>query len=192
MIRALAAIAVSLAPALALAQEPPKAGDLVAALSGDWNGDGQPDAALITQAEGGDAGLSLYLGDPVFGLKRVVDRPHVIFSGPMGGQTPALLPGSSSSFKLHQEQIGIGRTPWESTLSIAWRNGQFVLAGYSYQFYDRINPEHYGSCDVNLLAGNHELTLDGKTQKGRQDARAFPISQLDADYMPKICASLFQ
>ena len=192
MIRALAVLALGLAPALASAQEPPAPGDLVAALSGDWNGDGQPDAALITQAEGGDADLSLYLGDPVFGLKRVVDRPRVVFSGPMGGQLPALEPNSPSSFKLHQEQIGIGRTPWESTLSIAWRGGQFVLAGYSYQFYDRIDPDHNGHCDVNLLTGDYELTLGEQTQKGRQDARAFPISKLAADYMPKICTSLFE
>jgi hypothetical protein len=138
VIRSLTAVSLgvtlALPPAQAAAQDAPEPGDLVAALSGDWNGDGAPDAATLTQDEGSAANLTLYLGDQVYGLKRVVDRPRVIFSGGMGGQTPTFEPASPSSFKLHQEQIGIGRTPWESTLSIAWRGGQFVLAGYSYQF----------------------------------------------------------
>jgi hypothetical protein len=192
VIRSLAVLALGLAPVLACAQEPPEPGDLVAALSGDWNGDGAPDAATLTQDEGSAANLTLYLGDPVYGLKRVAHRPRVIFSGGMGGQTPKLEAASPSSLKLHQEQIGIGRTPWESTLSIAWRNGQFMLAGYSYMFYDRIDPDHNGHCDVNLLTGNYELTLGEQTQTGQQDARAFPISKLEADYMPTICTSLFE
>ena len=196
MIRSLAAVSLgvtlALPPALAAAQDPPAPGDLVAALSGDWNGDGAPDAATLTQDKGGAADLTLYLGDPVYGLQRVALRPRVIFSGGMGGQTPAFEPTSPSSFKLHQEQIGIGRLPWESTLSIAWRGGEFVLAGYSYMFYDRIDPDHNGHCDVNLLTGTYELTLGEQTQTGQQDARAFPISKLEADYMPTICTSLFE
>jgi hypothetical protein len=30
----------------------------------------------------------------------------------------------------------IGRSRWEQTLTIAYRNDQFVVAGYTYSYYD--------------------------------------------------------
>ena len=182
----------ALLPFAAAAQEAPKDGEIFAALTGDWNGDGTQDAAMLVQNGADAADLVIYLGDPTFGLKREMTVERVVFSGQMGGQTPSLEPLSDSAFKLHSEQIGIGRTPWESAYSIAWRNGGFVVSGYSYRYYDRIDPEDTGTCDVNLLNGDYVMTRRGQTAKGSQDRRAFPLSTLHADWMPMICTGLFQ
>ncbi|KEP69642.1 hypothetical protein DL1_02955 [Thioclava dalianensis] len=194
MTRALLILLLGLSPALACAQDtsvPAKPGDLVAALSGDWNGDGVADAVTLQQDDDYSADLTVYLGDPVYGLKPAVSVKSAMFSGQGGGQTPTIKALSKSAFALHQEQIGFGRTPWEATFSVAWRDGHFVVSGYSYQYYDRIDPDHQGSCDVNLLAGNYEITLDGQTKTGQQDMRAFPLSKLNPDFMPTICQSIF-
>lgn len=186
------ALLLALLPVAAVAQEAPKDGDIIAAITGDWNGDGNPDAAMLVQNGADAADLVVYLGDPVFGLKPVLRDERVVFSGQMGGQTPSLEGLSDSAFQLHSEQIGIGRTPWESTYSIAWRNGGFVVSGYTYRFYDRIDPENTGSCDVNLLSGGYVMTRGDQRAEGMQDRRAFPLSTLRADWMPMICSGLFQ
>jgi len=194
VIRALTALVLGLVPALAAAQDtsvPAKPGDLIAALSGDWNGDGLPDAATLTQNDSDAADLTIYLGDAVYGLKPALTLTRVVFSGQGGGQTPSLAALSPSAFSLHQEQIGFGRTPWASTFSIAWRDGQFTVSGYSYQYYDRIDPESQGACDVNLLTGGYEITLDSQTKKGQQDLRAFDANKLGPDFIPGICQQIF-
>lgn len=190
MIRLAALIA--LLPLAAVAQEAPTDGEIFAAITGDWNGDDVPDAAMLVQNGVDAADLVIYLGDPVFGLKEKLRVERVVFSGQMGGQTPSLRPVSDTAFKLHSEQIGIGRTPWESDYAIAWRNGGFVVSGYTYHYYDRIDPEDTGSCDVNLLSGGYVMAKGKQRAEGMQDRRAFPLNTLRADWMPMICTGLFQ
>lgn len=181
-------------PALA---DPPGPGTLIAAISGDWNGDDMLDAVTLTRAGDGMADLTVYRGG-VYGLEPVLTLPAVVFAGPMAGQAPAFAPRSASSFVLHTEQTGIGRTPWAAGLTIAWRGGGFVVAGYDYSFYDRLDPSHYGSCSVNLLTGRYDLTLSpGEDaadihRAGTTEAASFPLASLTEGYMPAICSDLFR
>ena len=117
--------------------------------------------------------------------------PRWVLPGRGGGPPPSLAALSPAAFPLHQEQSGFGRTPWESTFSIAWRDEQFTVSGYSDQYYARIDPESQGACDVNLLTGGYEITLDGQTKKGQQDLRAFDASKLGPDFIPGICQQIF-
>lgn len=182
-------------PALA---DPPGPGALVAAISGDWNGDGALDAVTLTRADGGMADLTVYRGGGVYGLEPVLTLPAVVFAGPMAGQAPGFAPRSASSFVLQSEQTGIGRTPWSAGLTIAWRGGGFVVAGYDYSFYDRLDLSHYGSCSVNLLTSRYELTLGPGDEAaeilraGVTEAASFPLASLTEGYMPPTCMDLFR
>lgn len=182
-------------------------GRLIAVLSGDWDGDEMADAVTLVQAEDGMADLVVYHGT-FRGLEKALTLPSVIFAGPMAGQAPGLEAASATSFRITTEQTGIGRTPWQAALSVAWRDGGFVVAGYTYGFYDRLDLGHYGSCDVNLLTGGYEITLspgdeqpDGSMvegsaveqhRSGHTDESAFPLAALREGWQAAVCDDLFR
>jgi len=197
MIRArpvLLALALAL-PAPAPAGDGPP-GRLLAALTGDWNGDGAPDLVLLVDTAEGAADLVLYLGAER-GLNPVVTLRGAVFAGPMAGQVPSLAPRTASSFVLRSEQVAIGSTPWEQTVTVAWRDGGPVVAGFTHAFYDRLDPERQGRCDVNLLTGGwegHYAPGTGQALRrrtGRDGPRALALAELTEGFFPSVCQELF-
>lgn len=182
-------------------------GRLIAALSGDWDGDQMTDAVTLVQAADGLADLVVHHGT-FRGLEPVLTLPAVIFAGPMAGQAPGLEAASATSFRITTEQTGIGRTPWQAALTVAWRRGAFVVAGYTYSFFDRLDLGHYGSCDVNLLTGDYTITLSPGDQQpdgtmiegsavethsaGHTDEAAFPLAGLTEGWQARACDVLFR
>ncbi len=77
---------------------------------------------------------------------------NIAYNGAMWGMAPSLERAENGSLLLRSEQSGIGRFPWFQTLTIANRDGGFVLAGFSYSSYDRARGGGM-SCDVNFLTG---------------------------------------
>ena len=77
-------------------------------------------------------------------------------------------------------------------------DGGFVVAGYDYSFYDRLDLSHYGGCSVNLLTSRYELTLgpgDDAAEihrEGTTEAASFPLASLTESYAPPICMDLFR
>ena len=203
MTRARSNLLLSLAAALALtgpsfAQGLPDwpPGRLLAALSGDWNANGEADLAVLVADDEGEVDLLIHEGG--FADMTVALRvPGVIFHGGMGGGRPQLIARSETSFALHQEWLGIGRTPWTRTLTVAYRGGDYVLAGFTHAFADRLDPERSGLCDVNLLSGRWEGDFTPATgqptrnRSGTDGPRAFPLSELTEDYFPPVCRDLF-
>lgn len=193
-------IARLLAPLLALFAALPVQAEprLVAALSGDWNGDGRPDAVLLYGHDDGMADLVVMLGHDWLGLQPAIHLPQVIYYGTMAGQVPALEPRSASSFAVLSEQTGIGREPWQAVLTVAYRQDALRVAGYDFHFYDRLDPTHHGRCSVNLLTGAFELhrgpgnDAPEVSTTGRGTERAFPLADLAPDWQPAACAALWQ
>lgn len=171
-------------------------GRLLAALSGDWNGDGEGDLVVLVDGGEGTADILIHEGD-MAGLTLVRHIPGAVFAGPMAGQRPRIKPRSDSSFVIRAEQIGIGRAPWVQSVTIAHRGGDYVVAGFTHGFYDRLDPARSGVCDANLLTGAWEGDFTPATgqptrrQSGRNGPRAFPLSDLREDYFPQICRDLF-
>lgn len=184
-------------PQAVLAEGAQQPGQIIAALTADWTGDGHLDAALIIRAEDGMADLVMLTGGGPAGLEPAGRAEAAIFAGPMAGQTPSLAPRTDSSFVLHIEQSAIGRTPWETEMTIAWRGGRFVVAGFTHRFYDRLDPERQGHCDVNLLNGRYAVNYAPGTdqapirREGQGEERAFALDALDEDYFPAVCAAIF-
>jgi len=170
---------------------------LIAALSGDWNGDEMPDAVFLVQGADDTADIRVF-GGGFRGLEPQFTVPGAVYAGPWGGQAPGLVALSDSSFAITSEQTGIGPTPWMQRIMVAYRDGGFVVAGYTYDFYDRLDPEHYGTCDVNLLSGDYTLsrmTSDGTAPlniSGGGAAQGFALQDLTAGYVAPQCEALFR
>ncbi|WP_139103194.1 hypothetical protein [Pararhodobacter sp. CCB-MM2] len=191
---ALVLLSALIAASPALAEGP----RLVAALSGDWDADQQFDAATITVDDEGGTVFTLYHGDAIGGLQPGITLTDVFWSGTLAGTLPSFEPRSDSSFAVLTQQTAIGRNPWHQLLTIAYRNGEYLVAGYDYDTYDRIDVDHSGSCSVNLLTGRYVLDVDpeGPTPPYRREGtgadRAFPLAQLTMDYRPEACAPAFE
>ncbi|MEZ5752244.1 MAG: hypothetical protein R3D60_09865 [Paracoccaceae bacterium] len=187
-----------LAVVLALpAQAQVAVGTLLSVTSGDWNGDEYEDAAMLIQAEDGLADLIVYWGS-FQGMRADFTLPSVVFAGPMAGQTPQLRRRSDSAFDILTEQTGVGRTPWSQAITVAYRGGSLMVAGFDHGFYDRLDLSHYGNCSVNLLTNRFSLTVapgDGAPERhdeGVTEASSFPLRDLTESFMPTICADLWQ
>ena len=102
----------------------------------------QPDTAdLLILSDHRDGGAAL-----------TVAR-SMVFNGAMWGMAPWIEDRQGEGFLIQSEQIGAGRHPWMQTLTVVWRDGRFVVAGYTFSSYDRIQNDSY-SCDINLRTGD--------------------------------------
>lgn len=101
---------------------------------------------------------------------------NVVFNGPMFGQAPSLARAENGSLRVIEEQTGIGRFPWTNALTIAYRDGAFLVAGQTYSTYDRILGGSY-SCDTNLLTGDWVASAERPDPDGTQDVPIFDVTE---------------
>ncbi|MEL6575026.1 MAG: hypothetical protein AAFQ81_03965 [Pseudomonadota bacterium] len=143
-----------------------RAEDVIAALSDDLNGDGTADRAmLVDDQHDGTATLLVYTGEPGGpGFTPALQAVGIAWSGRMFGTIPWLEVSERGSLLVHAENASIGRNRWREVHVIAWREGAFVLAGYTWESYDTLDPAATTACDVNLLTGR--AVLNGTTYQG--------------------------
>ncbi|CTQ31729.1 hypothetical protein [Jannaschia rubra] len=89
--------------------------------------------------------------------------PGIVWDGPMWGQGPGLEASDAAADRMQSLRVvsgneGVGGTAWNQTLTIAFREGRFVLAGYAFSSRDRLNTA-WSLCDVNLLTGAWETGI---------------------------------
>ncbi|MBK4214810.1 hypothetical protein JJJ17_02600 [Paracoccus caeni] len=122
------------------------------------------------------ADLVILTGEPDERLGEVlVVARNMVWAGMMAGQVPWLEVSERGSLLVKSEQIAAGRAAWEQTLTLAWRDGELRVAGFTINQWDRVNA---GSsvCDWNLLSGNwtmsYEIPSDsGDGRKGESSGR---------------------
>ncbi|CTQ54940.1 hypothetical protein LP7551_03479 [Roseibium album] len=108
-------------------------------------------AVLVDTNEGSD---DLYIfTDAGDGWQQAVHVKGIVWRGGMYGQEPWIEATQSGSLKLYSENSSIGRGRWEQILTIAYRDSEFKVAGYTYSYYDTLDPDAAGQCDINLLNG---------------------------------------
>jgi len=165
---------------------------IVDATTGDWDGDGRVDLALLVapaDSAGDDqTGVYIYLRDSDHELLRLsLSAPNKIWGSTNAdgvfGQEPSLKAIGKSSIAIQSQNSAIGRDRWDQTLTVAYRNKQFVVAGYTYNHYDTLDPNAGGSCDYNALTG--ELQKNGKDVKAWP--RVIPIAQWNDETGQAIC-----
>ena len=71
----------------------------------------------------------------------------------MSGQEPSITALSNGSIAVNSQNSAIGRDRWEQTLTLAFRNNHFVVAGYTYNHHDTLDLSNSLTCDYNVLTG---------------------------------------
>lgn len=127
-------------------------------------------ALLVRAADAQDGEVDFYLYAGVPDDREgelLLHIPGLAWAGAMAGQTPELERAENGSLILREMQIGIGRNPWESTLTIANRGGKIIVAGYSLSVWDRVNASS-SACDWNLLTGRWSRIWEHPSASGDQ------------------------
>ncbi|WDZ77870.1 hypothetical protein PWG15_05025 [Ensifer adhaerens] len=159
-----------LLPAVASAAEAIDPGRIVSAATGDWDKDGDTDLALIIRpAEGSDEdnGVYLYLAGDSGALELKSAIPNKIWGQfDLVGQAPSIeaLPNGSLVITSHNDAIG--RDRWEQKVTVAYRNFEFVVAGYTHSSYDTLDPNNTSQCDLNVLTGKGKANDKAVVAKG--------------------------
>ena len=96
-----------------------------------------------------------------------------------------LAPSREVRSRFEHHRAALGRDRWHQTLTLAYRNNTFVVAGYTYESVDTLAPDDGHSCDYNVLTG--KVTKDGKTLKA--DARTVSIQDWNDDLGQKACGN---
>ena len=84
----------------------------------------------------------------------IIDNPHLGIVPPeFAGVGSTLNRAANGSLTIEQLNIGFSRSRWERTLTISYRNGKYVISGFTYSAWDAHNPELGQGCDYNLITG---------------------------------------
>lgn len=122
---------------------------------------------------------SSYTGDPRFGTHSLVivesqgAANYLIVdtkSLSLEAQTqPQLALNKSQSLLVTQNNEHYpSRNQWARTLTISYIQGKYVISGFTYSSYDKLDPKPKTTCDYNLLTGKG--VLNGKSVRIRTKA----------------------
>jgi hypothetical protein len=157
------------------------AGAIAGAVTSPVDGDINRFRAILVETE---EGADLYVfTDAGEGWKQVAHAKDMVWRGGMYGQEPWMEATEHGSLKIYSENSAVGRNRWEQVLTIAYRNGVFRVAGYTYSYYDTLDPDANGQCDVNLLTGKG--VLNGKNFK--TSLGALSVQDWTMDTRPPEC-----
>ncbi|GAC1042534.1 hypothetical protein thsrh120_25380 [Rhizobium sp. No.120] len=167
-------------------------GRIVDAAIGDWNKDGKPDLAILVAPPADkpaetSISIYIYLRDNEHSLLQLTaSGPDKIWgrAGPdIYGQEPSIAALPNGSIAITSQNDSVGRDRWHQTLTLAYRNNGFVVAGYTYDARDTLEPDNSQSCDYNVLTG--KVTKGGKTLKA--DSKTISIQDWQDDIGEKAC-----
>lgn len=130
---------------------------------------GDIDRAILVENNDNGADLYVYRNleparDPSTPAKPALIKKNAAWSGGMWGQRPSLEITAKGSLLIKSENSGAGRDRWNQTLTVVYRNKQFIVAGLTREAYDTLDPNNTHSCDLNFLSG-----------KGKKDGKAVEI-----------------
>lgn len=131
---------------------------IIFAATGDWDKDGSSDLAmLVAPVEGSDDdnAVYIYLNDghtDRLKLKTVVLN-KVWGDLIMAARAPSITALDNGSILITTHNDSVGRDRWEQKLTVAYRNFDFVVAGYTYTSYDTLDLDNTTDCDFNVLTG---------------------------------------
>lgn len=151
-------------------------------VAGENPDDSSADLVILASAPDSAAGQVIAIGR------------GLVWMGSMAGQIPQLAVAPNGSLQLRAEQTGIGRSPWEEVLTLAERDGQIRVAGYTLHQWDRLTTAT-ASCDWNLLTGKWVQDIDYPDRdpirnSGREQAlRLLSDWNAEGDGWPDFCVA---
>lgn len=157
--------------------------DLVGFLMEDFNGDGMLDKAILVQGAE-DVDLYIYVSSDEGKLELAVYNAGIVWSGMMYGTTPSLVQHpETKSILLEAGNQAVGRGRWMQTLTISYRDKEFVVSGFTHESYDTLDPKNTHSCDYNLLTG--KALVDDKPMKLIK--KHILLQDWDQVLLPEVC-----
>lgn len=147
---------------------------IAAVVTADWTGEGSRDRALLVETEeGADLWILENLDE---GRRPPLVARNLVWRGAAWGTEPSLALSPQGSLLVIAQNDAIGRSRWRTTLTLAFRGGRLVVAGYTAEARDTLDLSE-STCDVNLLTGRG--TLDGRPI--RTALRAIPATDWTAE-----------
>lgn len=151
----------------------------------DIDHDGRLDrAVLVRHPDWALADLSIYLG---FGEGKLdpAARPTFLKTG-LTAEGIVQLDGDENGTLLLTYGCGGCSNDYETTLAIVYRDGEFLVAGYTYAWETR---EEVGSCEIDYLAGKGVMTegLDGEGVEIKQTFTPVKLKDWSDDKRPAAC-----
>lgn len=143
----------------------PNIDKIVSAASMNFDDDTYPDLAYLTSPEDQDEDqLDLWIKLSTQAEYIKVENITTDMNGGMYGMGTRLVVNELlGSLQIISFNDSVGRSRWEETVTLAFRNNSMVLAGYTYVLRDTLNGFNE-KCDINALnkKGKYEVNPDGK------------------------------
>jgi hypothetical protein len=80
-------------------------------------------------------------------------KKNAAWSGAIWGARASLEVADKGSLLIKSENDAIGRDRWSQTVTVVYRDKQFLVAGLTRQARDTLDLNAGGSCDINFLTG---------------------------------------
>ncbi len=156
---------------LLLLASPALGQDVLGVVKSDLDSSGAPE--VFTLLDTGNGTADLQIDDTAMGTVFAAD---IAWVGGVG-QTPSIALADNGSVQVRSMNDSVGRDRWTLTLTIAYRNDAYRVAGYTYAWHDTLDLAANGVCDVNLLTGDGEVSLHGGPKKQfTQSLPALPVT----------------
>jgi hypothetical protein len=160
---------------------------VLSAVTLSFGDNGAPDRAVLV--DNFDSGADLYIYRDLSDAK--TDKPMqpalvkkaVAFNGGMFGSRPSLDTNAKGSLIIKSENDAVGRSRWNQTMTVVFRNHEYLIAGISYAARDTLDPNASGFCDINYLTGKG--TRNGKPIEAKFSA--IRLIDWTDDKLPKEC-----
>jgi hypothetical protein len=150
--------------------------------------DGSTDRAVLV--EGGEEGADLYIylnldtvRDASKAMKPALVKKGAAWNGGMWGSRPSLETNAKGSLLIKSQNSAIGRDRWTQTLTVIYRNKEFIVAGFTRESYDTLDPNSTHSCDLNFLSAKGKR--DGKPVEVKTPAKK--LADWSDERVPKEC-----
>ncbi len=164
----------------------------------DWNDNGNRDQiVMVKNIDDSSVDLYIYL-DVGTQESSTIYVPKVAWIGGAWGQLPSLeVKTGTNSFLINSTQWAIGRHKWQLSVTVSFRNDQFVVSGWKYSGLDASgrgdDPEEpfVFACDVNLLSGDFEIYEGDLEKKGQVQPEPILLADFDMEFTPDICTKFF-
>lgn len=152
-------------------------------VASDLDGDGM--AETFTLIDSGRSTVDLRI--EASGAELLTAR-NIAWKGGVG-QQPELDLAANGSVLLTSMNEAIGRDRWRMTLTIAYRAEAYRVAGFTFSWYDTLDNENNGVCDLNLLTGRGVLSRNGGPDRViRTDWNAPPVTEWNMEIgPPEVC-----
>lgn len=184
--RVISALAATAAITSALAHaETPDYSRVLSSVTLSFEGGDTDRAALV---ENDDAGADLYIYRALEPSRAAPAKPTLVkksaaWSGAMWGTQPSLETNAKGSLLIKSANDAIGRSRWSQTLTVIYRNKEFIVAGLTREARDTIDLTSH-SCDLNFLTGKG--LRDGKPATVKTPAPKF--ADWSDETLPEACA----